>query len=69
MTEQKIKEIVCEPIEDKSFVLELKQQVHAAELLSSLEELKLDLLEAKMAILEKDMEIISLKKQLLEECI
>lgn len=67
MSEQNIDEVICDTIEDKHRILEIEQQVYTAELLCTLEELKLDLLEAKMTIFEKDLEIIDLKRQLLKE--
>lgn len=67
MSEQNIDEVICDTIEDKHRILEIEQQVYTADLLCTLEELKLDLLEAKMTIFEKDLEIIDLKRQLLKE--
>lgn len=55
-----------EELTDNSIDLfRVEDNVKLAQLLNSLEEVKLELVEAKVMILERDMEILRLKKELL----
>ncbi len=67
MSEIKVDEKKLDIITNDYMISELNQQLHIAQLLNSLEEVKLDLLEAKINIFEKDIEILDLRKQLLEQ--